>query len=313
MIDRFLTYLRTELALSPLTIRAYSTDLKQWRRFTLESGDGGVEFDPRMVTTDDIRLWVAHLASAHITARSIRRKLSAVSAFYRYLMRYHGATSNPAADLEPARLPKSLPVVTRTDEINHLIDQACEPCTDGSEEDFVAARDNLVMALLYHTGMRSQELLDLLDGNVDCSKGELKVHGKRNKERIIPFGAELSRMITHYRLIRDANVGTGCTTLIVRPDGRPLYRKALYNIVHTRMADEGIHASRLSPHVLRHSFASDMLNNGADLNAVSHLLGHSSLASTQVYTHITYRDLKQNYQSAHPRALKKGENYGSKN
>ncbi len=164
--------------------------------------------------------------------------------------------------------------------------------------------------MIYSTGLRCSEIQGLMDKDVDTARGELKVLGKRNKERIIPFGKELSDMITTYRKLRDGTVGSTCQNeFFVRESGEPLYRKLIYNVVHKALAGNTV-ASRQSPHVLRHSFATDMLNNGADLYAVQQLLGHQSLATTQVYTHITYRELKQNYQQAHPRALKKGGDYG---
>ena len=164
--------------------------------------------------------------------------------------------------------------------------------------------------MIYSTGLRCSEIQGLMDKDVDTARGELKVLGKRNKERIIPFGKELSDMITTYRKLRDDTVGTTAPNeFFVRESGEPLYRKLIYNVVHKALAGNTV-ASRQSPHVLRHSFATDMLNNGADLYAVQQLLGHQSLATTQVYTHITYRELKQNYQQAHPRALKKGGDYG---
>ncbi|MDE7388015.1 MAG: tyrosine-type recombinase/integrase, partial [Muribaculaceae bacterium] len=144
---------------------------------------------------------------------------------------------------------------------------------------------------------------------VNTGRGELKVLGKRNKERIIPFGTELSDMITHYRQLRTSGPGPD-GEFFTRPDGRPLYRKLIYNVVHSSLLGSA-HATRLSPHVLRHSFATDMLNDGADINAVQKLLGHASLATTQIYTHVTLRDLQHNYQLAHPRAQRKGGTHGN--
>ena len=294
------------MGLAPLTVRAYGTDLRQWQRWMLGNAPES-DFSPMSVTTDDLRLWVAHLVNQNDSPRTLRRKISAINTFYRFLVKYKGLSRNPAADIITAKTDKPLPVFIRSEELNSLLD------TPYDTDDFIATRNHLILTLLYTTGMRSQELLDLLDRNVDCNAGELKVHGKRNKDRIIPFGEELSRMITHYRLLRDREIPVTSGHLIVRADGRQMYRKGLYNIVHNSLLGAGVHGSRLSPHAMRHSFATDMLNDGAELNAVSNLMGHSSLASTQVYTHLSYRDLKQIYATAHPRALKKGENYGSKN
>lgn len=299
LTDEFLRHIRHELAMSPNTCEAYRRDLDQWRRFALGGHDDS-EFSPMTATASDIRLWVASLAAAGLKQRTIRRKIQSLRAFYNYLMRHHSLSANPAAELTLAPLPKPLPVYIRQAETEAMIERS-----DDGDDDFFAVRDSLIVDMLYSTGMRCSELIDLLDRNVDTSRGELKVVGKRNKERIIPFGQELSDMITDYRSIRD-DIAPGAVTFFVRPTGEPLYRKAVYNIVHRRMSESGIHAERLSPHVLRHSFATDMLNNGADINAVQQLLGHQSLATTQVYTHITYRELKLNYQLAHPRAKRKG-------
>ena len=147
--------------------------------------------------------------------------------------------------------------------------------------------------------------MNLLDRDVDTRKRQLRVVGKRDKERVIPFGDELAEQVEAYRALRHEIGADGSDRLFVRRNGKPLYRKMIYNVVHSAMAGH-VHAARKSPHVLRHSFATDMLNNGADLNAVKSLLGHASLSSTQIYTHVTFSDLQHNYQQAHPRALKKG-------
>ena len=176
-------------------------------------------------------------------------------------------------------------------------------------DDFRAARDHLLLLMLYSTGMRCSEAQGLLDRDVDTKKRQLRVVGKRDKERVIPFGDELADAVDAYRALRDATGASGDPHLFVRADGSPLYRKLIYNVVRRAMDGE-VHAARHSPHVLRHSFATDMLNNGADLNAVKSLLGHASLSSTQIYTHVTFSDLQHNYQQAHPRALKKGGQNG---
>lgn len=298
LINSFLTYIRCELNLSVHTVSSYQHDLKQWVEFAT---DGKIDtFNPSNITTLDLRMWIAHLASISMAPRTIRRKVQSVRAFYRYLNRYHDVTANPADELQPARIEKKLPIYIRPSETKAILDATWD------NDDFIETRDHLIMLMFYSTGMRCSELETLTDINVDCTRNELKVLGKRNKERIIPFGKEMRDTITTYRALRDDLVGRTPERFFTRPTGEPMYRKLIYNIVHRKLTEAGVHASRQSPHVLRHSFASDMLNNGADLNAVQQLLGHKSLASTQVYTHITYRELKLNYQLAHPRALKKG-------
>lgn len=302
LIDRYLTYLRCELNYSVHTVSAYSLDINRFADFcTHGSADS---FDPVAATNSDVRAWLAFRSRQGDTRRTLRRKVQSLRSFYRYLALIGATDRNPATDISIARPTASLPTFIRTEEINALLDSPYDTA------DIIACRNRLMIMLIYSTGMRRAELIGLLDRNIDTGRGELKVLGKRNKERIIPFGKELSDMITTYRKLRDDTVGTTAPNeFFVRESGEPLYRKLIYNVVHKALAGNTV-ASRQSPHVLRHSFATDMLNNGADLYAVQQLLGHQSLATTQVYTHITYRELKQNYQQAHPRALKKGGDYG---
>lgn len=290
--------MRCELNYSVHTVSSYQRDLEQWSDWATNGKTD--TFNPLDVTSADLRVWLSHLSSSNLAPRSIRRKVQAVRAFYKYLNRYHRLTDNPAADLTLARSEKPLPTYIRPAETAAIFN------SEWDHDDFIATRNRLILLMFYSTGMRCSELETLTDANVDTSRGELKVLGKRNKERIIPFGNELSEMIELYRNLRDDLAGFTPERFFTRPTGDAMYRKLIYSIVHRQLSEAGVHSSRQSPHVLRHSFASDMLNNGADLNAVQQLLGHESLATTQVYTHITYRDLKLNYQHAHPRASKKG-------
>ncbi len=299
MIEEFLKYLRNELGLSALTVEAYGRDLRQWADYA--TSGGRYELRPETASVSDLRLWLAQLSRQGASARTVRRKIQALRAFFRYMMRFHGLKDSPAAELTVPKQKKQLPVYVRQEETMSMIDNM----ESNGGDDLTQVRNALILDMLYATGLRCSELIGLKDADVDTVKGELKVLGKRNKERIVPFGKELSDLIDRYRALRSDKVGAGCNTLFVRPDGRPLYRKLVYNIVHRAM-EENVHASRMSPHVLRHSFATDMLNNGARLTSVQQLLGHQSLSTTQVYTHISIRELKQNYQLAHPRAQNKG-------
>lgn len=297
MIEAFLRYLRHELAKSPATVTAYGCDLRQWSDFA--TAHGRYELEPLTTGVDDLRLWVASLSKNGCSQRTIRRKVQSLRAFFHFLMLRHGMLTNPASELEPARLPKTLPVIVKPTETAAVLDEEIDLT------DFTEVRNRLIVLMIYTTGMRCSELVGLKDINVDTAKGELKVLGKRNKERIIPFGHELTDMITTYRKLRNDLTGSDTEPFFTRPDGEPVYRKLVYDVVHNALSGT-VHASRLSPHVLRHSFATDMLNNGANLTAVQQLLGHSSLATTQIYTHVSYRDISNNYKLAHPRALKKG-------
>lgn len=305
LIDSFLTYIRCELNFSDCTVSSYHSDIAQWYAFAASASLAGCDIhtaepDPARVTLDDLRQWVAYLSSEGIGVASIRRKIQAVRAFYKYLLKRGLCSVNPAADLRPAKLPRRLPVCIRPDEIASVLDD------DVDYSDFVDFRDRLIIYMFYATGMRVSELINLCDDAVDCSRCELKVLGKRNKERVIPFGGSLPTMIEHYRILRDKQTGqTASATFFVRPDGRPLSRVMAYNIVRKKL-DGHVAAKKHSPHVLRHSCATDLLNNGADITAVCQLLGHQSLATTQIYTHLSYRELLNNYKLAHPRALKSG-------
>ncbi len=233
-------------------------------------------------------------------------------------MRTGELSVNPVAGLNPGRLPRRLPVNVRPEETERMLTAMADDV-----DSFDAARDRLLMEMFYQTGMRCSELIGLRDDRVDTLRGELRVTGKRNKERVIPFGASLGRMIDDFRALRSDSDGPGAAApgdpLFTRRDGRPLYRKLVYNVVHEAMQANGVHAARLSPHVMRHSFATDMLAGGADLTSVQQLLGHASLATTQIYTHISIQELKKNYAAAHPRAshhnqdisTSKSEDYGN--
>ncbi len=299
LTESFLTYIRCELNLSAHTVSSYSRDISEFGRFITGDNPDNI-FDPLTVTASDIRLWVAALTRRGLTRRTIRKKLSALSSLFRYLTRIGRMSANPVADIARARLPKTLPVFVRQEEMAEIIDDA--PAADDAPAPFEEVRNALIVLMLYSTGMRRAELIGLRDADVDPDKGELKVLGKRNKERIIPFGTELAQAVESYRQLRDASADPSPEgMLFVLPDGKPLYPVLVRRLVKNALTGH-THATRMSPHTLRHSFASDMLNNGADLRSVQQLLGHESLETTQVYTHITYRELKQNYQLAHPRA-----------
>ena len=299
-VERFLQYLRHERNLSWRTVDLYRRDLEQWGAFMSR---GGHAADLATVTTSDIRLWLMERSSQGDCAGTLRHKVQAIRALYRYLLRRGEVTANPAARVELAKLPKPLPKFVRETTVDAVLDAAID---DG---DVIQVRDRLIVMLFYETGIRLSELIGLQDAAVDTVKCELKVRGKRDKDRIVPFGTELAEAIDHYRVLR-ATLSPQCGNLLLTQRGKPLYPSLVYHVVHDSMAQAG-GSGKLSPHVLRHTFASVMLNSGAELNSVKELLGHESLAATQVYTHVTLSELKHNYELAHPRALKKGGYYGS--
>ena len=294
-IERFLQYLRHERNLSRRTVDLYRRDLEQWETF-MTGADR--ELDVESVTPNDIRSWLMECAEQGNCPGTLRHKLQAVRALYSYLLRRGEVAVDSAAMVELSKLPKPLPKFVRESTVDAVLDAGID------QNDVVQVRDRLIVMLLYETGIRLSELIGLQDASVDTVKGELKVRGKRDKDRIVPFGRELSVAIDHYRSLRQ-ELPPQCGNLLLTPRGKPLYPSLVYHVVHDAMAGAG-GSGKLSPHVLRHTFASVMLNNGAELNSVKELLGHESLAATQVYTHVTLRELQHNYELAHPRALKKG-------
>lgn len=300
LVSRFISYLKNELSYSPRTTDSYKKVLRQWMNYTAKIGKINVnDIDFEAVTAGDIRAWAMSLAEDGVCARTVRWKMSALRSFYTYLCRYHAFNHNPASEVALAAVPKRLPnFILQHETMRALSDD------NFNTDNFVEFRDHLIVTMLYETGMRASEIIGLEDSAVDLSRGELRVIGKRNKERNIPIGNKISKAIEHYRLLRTQTVGVTVTdTFFVRPNGEPLYYGLLNKVVHQAL-DGNVSSAKRSPHALRHSFATDMLNNGADINAVQRILGHASLATTQIYTHITYRELQNNYKLAHPRALK---------
>ena len=288
-------YIRYELGYSVHTVLSYSNDLHQFSDF-ITGGKG--EFDPRAVTVDDVRSWVFSMSKSGMAVRTVRRKVQALRAYYRFLAKRGIVSESPVSDIPMARIPQTLPSFVREEGMDSVLDAGFDSC------DFEAVRDRLIVAMFYETGIRREELISLKNCDVNTVSGELKVHGKRNKDRVVPFGDELKRLITLYRGLREKQPGSGREELFITKKGNRMYPSIVYRIVTDSLS--AVTSAKRSPHTLRHSFASVMLNNGADLNSVKEMLGHESLATTQVYTHITYRELKQNYKQAHPRALKKG-------
>ena len=304
LIDAFSNYLRYERNYSEQTIGAYERDLEQFESFAKRNRESG--FVPREIDPDFVRCWIVHLMDdkegGRLSPRSVNRKLSSLKSFFKYLMKQGVVEASPLRLVRGPKASQPLPYFIKDADLEALLDG------DSFSEDFKGVRDRLIIEMFYDTGMRRSELAGLRDEDFDFGAMQVKVTGKRDKQRLIPFAEGLAAMTRHYMTIRDREVGRGSEKLFVRPSGKPMTGQDVYNVVREHLSDIPMLAKR-SPHVLRHSFATSMLNNGAELNAVKDLLGHSSLASTSVYTHTTFEELKKVYH-AHPRAQKEGGNYG---
>lgn len=288
LVESFLRYIRYEKNLSTHTVLSYKNDLFQFKAFleTLEP-----ECELQQVTPEQVREWIASLSEDGLTARSISRKVSSLRAFYRYLVSQSVVAGSPVNDVRVPKVRKKLPVYLRRDTMDELLDDV------SYGDDLEGVRNKLIIEMFYNTGIRRAELIGLKDE--DVREGEIKVTGKRNKQRLVPYGAELAELIADYRRMRsEAGLGDA-EYFFIRKSGEPLYPQLVYRVVKQALSQVCTLEKR-SPHVLRHTFASVMLNNGAGLNSVKELLGHHSLASTEVYTHITFEELKQSYNQAFP-------------
>ena len=296
LIDSFLDYLRYERNYSNYTIEAYSKDLRQFEEYVKLNKES--VFVPGDVDADLVRSWIVSLMDEKISPVSVNRKLSSLKSFFKFLMKQGSISVNPLRLITGPKTKKPLPYFVRDKEMELLLDG------DGFDEDFEGVRDRLILEMLYDTGVRRSELVGLQDTDIDYDAMLIRVTGKRNKQRLIPFAERLKNLMLAYTEVRNREVDAGCGWFFVRKNGEQLSTGILYTIVKKRLSDIPTLA-KCSPHVLRHSFATSMLNNGAELNAVKELLGHSSLASTSVYTHTTFEELKKVYH-AHPRAKKEG-------
>ncbi|MCD8270609.1 MAG: tyrosine-type recombinase/integrase [Parabacteroides sp.] len=296
LIDSFLDYLRYERNYSDYTIGAYSKDLHQFEEYVKLNKEG--IFVPEDVDADLVRSWIVTLMDEKLSPVSVNRKLSSLKSFFKFLMKQGRISVNPLRLITGPKTKKPLPYFIKDKEMELLLDG------DGFGEDFEGVRDRLVIEMFYDTGIRRSELIGIKNSDVDLDGMQIKVTGKRNKQRLIPFAEGLKNLIEAYTEVRNREVGSESGWFFVRKNGEQLSTGIVYNIVKNKLSEIPTLAKR-SPHVLRHSFATSMLNNGAELNAVKELLGHSSLASTSVYTHTTFEELKKVYH-AHPRVKKEG-------
>lgn len=292
MVDSFLRYLEFEKRLSKHTLIAYKTDLLQFKSFLKQNYETD---DASQANYGMIRSWVALLVEEKNEPRSVNRKIATLRAFYKFLMRQGTLSKDPLLKIKALKTQKRLPSFVREEEMNKMLDQVV------FDDTLEGHRDRLIMELFYGSGMRLAELLQLGDKSINFKNRTLKVLGKRNKERVIPFSESLVHIIKDYQQVRDKMVvKSEHGLLFVTDDGKPAYRMMVQRIVKKYLSTTS--SDKKSPHVLRHTYATHLLNKGAEINAVKDLLGHSSLAATQVYTHNTMEKLKKTFEQAHPKA-----------
>ncbi|MFW5773048.1 MAG: tyrosine-type recombinase/integrase [Tangfeifania sp.] len=289
--ESFINYLKYEKRTSSHTVLAYKKDLDQFVQYCIEMVG---EFNVNGVDSKFVRSWIVSLMEQQLSPRSVNRKVSTVKAFFRYLMKENIVGANPAVNLPLPKIRKKLPNFVEEKNLHHLLDGGF------FTDDFKGSRDKLIVALLYATGIRLAELLHLKETDFDTNNYLIKVFGKRQKERIIPYPREVNNLLFQYLDIRNSEIGHFPKFLLVTEKGKPVYEKLIYRVVK-RNLENVTSLEQKSPHVLRHSYATHLLNKGADLNAVKELLGHASLAATEVYTHTTFEKLHDIYKQAHPR------------
>ncbi len=291
-IDLFLRYLSLEKRFSGHTIDAYKNDLEQFSQYLVVT----YQLEKlEEINYQFVRSWAAKLIQSGISSRSVNRKLTALQSFFKFHIRQGTIFENPVSKIQRPKNAKRLPVFVQEKNMHQLLDTVTYP--EGME----GLRDKLILQLFYHTGIRLSELIYLRHSDVDLGRKTIKVLGKRNKERILPIGEELMHIIAQYQTNRKNNAENQQDYFFSDDAGNKLYPRFVYNLVN-KYLQLVTTIDKKSPHVLRHTFATHLLNNGADLNAVKELLGHSSLAATQVYTHNTIEKLKNVYKQAHPRA-----------
>lgn len=291
-IDSFLRYLKYEKRSSRHTLIAYESDLRQFGQYMEEMGVD----DERGIKTRFIRDWVVALHYNNLKPRSIHRKIASLRAYFKHLLREEIISSSPVEGVVLPKLPKNLPDFVKEKEMDFLLDHV--PFSD----DYPGIRDRTIIDLFYGTGMRLSELVALRDNDFDLKSGLVKVLGKRNKERLVPVTRSTIHSVNEYIGVRNKTFGTGKFPAFFLTDkGEAIYHKSVYRIVNKHLKSVTTLAKK-SPHILRHTYATILLNRGADINAIKELLGHSNLNATQIYTHNTFEQLLSIYNQAHPRA-----------
>jgi len=293
MVEAFLKYIQFQKRYSLKTVTSYQTDLHQFEQYILVTfQEGKIE----AAAYGLIRSWIVSLVEQKLDAASINRKIACLRSFYKFLMQQEIVDKNPMAKIRVLKTKKKLPHFVKEEDMNTLLDDP------GFTNDHEGVREKLIIEFFYGTGMRLSELINLRESQVNLRSRTIKVIGKRNKERVIPFADNLVSMIEAYRKVRDRDVQMkDHGFLFVTDTGDQLYPMLVYRAVKKHLKKFSAVEKR-SPHVLRHSYATHLLDKGAEINAVKDLLGHSSLAATQVYTHNSMEKLKKVFDQAHPKA-----------
>lgn len=296
MIGKFIEYLRVERRYSEHTVNEYERDLNEFCSFLQVEPEA---YEPSLASADDVRAWMVQMLDRGLSPRSVKRKLSALRSFYKFMLRVGATDKDITCAIIAPKVDKPLPVFFKETDMEKMETEMRDA------DDFGSARDNIIIEMLYETGMRRAEILGLKDADIDMAQRQIRVFGKRRKERMVPFGDQLAARIEQYWEFRNAEYSPQPAAeqpFLVNDKGAPMTVSALYKLVRDRMGE--VSKQKRSPHVLRHTFATTMLNNGADINTIKTLMGHASLAATQVYTHTTFEQLKAAYEKAHPRAKK---------
>jgi integrase/recombinase XerC len=290
--ESFINYLKFEKRYSQLTAIAYKKDLDQFEEFFIKTvGDFNVEG----INDKIVRNWVIELMDSKLSARTVNKKISALKSFYKYLLRLEIVRENNLINVTVPKVRKKLPQFVEEKNLIHLLDDGFFGL------DFESLRDKLILSLFYGSGIRLTELMNLKDTDLNQAESLVKVLGKRNKERIVPYPRSLNELINQYKTERNKLFGNVQLDLFVTTSGEPVYEKLIYRIVNKYLKLVTT-IDQKSPHVLRHTFATHMLNHGADLNAVKEMLGHANLSATQIYTHTSLEKIQKVYRQAHPRS-----------
>ncbi|MBD1392548.1 tyrosine-type recombinase/integrase [Mucilaginibacter glaciei] len=301
-LDKFIQYIKFEKRYSPHTVSAYQSDLDQFLLFLNPPHTQPSVTGPADVTHHDIRNWMVQLMDDGVSARSVTRKIATLRKYFKFSLQEGDITANPTSRISAPKVPKYLPVVVDGDKLTGMLDGKMDGEFDKIfADDFEGTRDKLVIEMLFGTGMRLAELVGVKETDVDFYENTVKVLGKRNKQRIIPLNSELVQLLKRYIEVKKSEkINNNSLTLLVTNKGADVYPKLIYNTVHRYLSNISTQQKR-SPHVLRHTFATSLLNKGADLNAIKELLGHANLSATQIYTHNSVERLKSIYKQAHPK------------